>query len=162
MMNWHVIYTSPRSEKRVAERLQKQQFEVYCPLIESIRQWSDRKKKVKVPLFTSYVFVRVKEPDRSDILRDPGVLNFVFWLGKPAIIRDQEMTVMMNFINNNISGDLVCENLESGDKVSLIDGPFKHQNGVFSHFKQGKPVLIIENLGLKIIAHPSQIKYSNA
>ena len=56
---WHVIYTAPRAEKKVNERLESQGVETYLPLQKTLRQWSDRKKKVSIPLFNSYVFVRV-------------------------------------------------------------------------------------------------------
>ena len=91
---WLVIYTKPKNEKTVSERLSSNGIEVYCQIVETVRQWSDRKKKIKVPLFTSYVFVRVQEKQRTEILQDPGVMNFVFWLGKPAVVRDSEMHEM--------------------------------------------------------------------
>ncbi|MDX1426779.1 MAG: transcription termination/antitermination NusG family protein [Salegentibacter mishustinae] len=50
-MSWYVLYTKPRTEKRVAESLEQMGVEVYCPLITEIKQWKDRKKKLKTPLF---------------------------------------------------------------------------------------------------------------
>jgi hypothetical protein len=55
--------------------------------MKTLRQWSDRKKKVQIPMFPSYIFAHTNESERYQLLMDPGVLNFVFWLGKPAIVR---------------------------------------------------------------------------
>ena len=67
MINWYVIYTKPRSEKKVAERLSEDGVEVYCPMIKTIRQWSDRKKKVLLPMFPGYVFVHVSLMDKTKL-----------------------------------------------------------------------------------------------
>jgi transcriptional antiterminator RfaH len=152
---WMVVYTKPRNEKTVSERLSSQGVEVYSPIIETIRQWSDRKKKVKIPLFTSYVFVRVNEKDRSVILQDPGVMNFVFWLGKPAIIRDSEMDEMIAFLENHKENELTVKQLKKGDKIVFKEGPLKEIEGTFDSLKKGLPVFIIESLGIKIIASSS-------
>ena len=74
---WLVLYTKPRNEKKVAERLTKNGFEVYCPLIKTLRQWSDRKKKVEIPMFSSYVFIHIDEKNRQLPLYDQGVMNYV-------------------------------------------------------------------------------------
>jgi transcriptional antiterminator RfaH len=75
----------------VTERLTKTGFEMYCPTIKTLRQWSDRKKKVEAPMFPGYIFAHVNEKERLAILNDPGVLNYVFWLGKPAVVREEEL-----------------------------------------------------------------------
>jgi transcriptional antiterminator RfaH len=59
--NWFVFYTKSRQEKKVNDLLLRHGFEPYLPLQKVLRQWSDRKKKVEVPLFNSYIFVRVEE-----------------------------------------------------------------------------------------------------
>ena len=86
-MNWYVVYTKPRWEKKVVEQLNQKGIECYCPLITQVRQWSDRKKKVDVPLFNSYVFVHLEESDRNSVFLSSGVVRYLFWLGKLAVVR---------------------------------------------------------------------------
>ncbi len=90
-MPWFILYTKSRNEKKVAEILQKRGVEVFCPLVKRTRQWSDRKKIIEEPLFKSYVFVNMEERERAVVFGTPGIVNFVFWLGKPAILQDYEL-----------------------------------------------------------------------
>ena len=85
-MEWFALYTKPRNEKKVAENLAALGIEVYCPLVTTIKQWSDRKKKVESPLIPSYVFVKIEEANRKEVFQVSGVVQYVFWLGKPAKI----------------------------------------------------------------------------
>ena len=80
-MPWYVIYTKPRNEKKVAERLQQIGITVYCPMITMIKQWSDRKKKVQIPLLNSYVFVCLEDKEREKVFQVSGVVRYLFWLG---------------------------------------------------------------------------------
>ena len=66
-MPWYVVYTKSKQEKKVAEGLKKLGIEAYCPLVTVMKQWSDRKKKVEVPLINSYVFVNIDERQRDDV-----------------------------------------------------------------------------------------------
>ena len=59
--NWHVLYTKPRHEIKTLERLAQNGFEVYCPMKTTLKQWSDRKKKVSEPLLPSYIFIKITE-----------------------------------------------------------------------------------------------------
>ena len=156
------IYSKPRSEKKVAERLDNAGFEVYCPLQTTIRQWSDRKKKVKVPVFPSYIFVHVEEQERMEILQDPGVLNFVYWLGKPAIIKDAEIDFIKAFLSEDYLGNLETVAFEKGDHVDIIAGPFSGVKGVVEKMKKTSVTILIESLGmlLKVELRPQQLHVS--
>ena len=93
-MNWYAIYTKPRNEKKVVANIQSLGIEAYCPTISVVKQWSDRKKTIIQPLLSSYVFVKLDEKDRSLVFQVPGVVRYLFWLGKPAIVREQEIQAM--------------------------------------------------------------------
>ena len=93
-MPWFAIYTRPKNEKKVVAGLEKIGIEVYCPMVKQVKQWSDRKKKVEVPLINSYVFVNIEESDRNVVFEIPGVVRYLFWLGKPAVIQEQEIEVL--------------------------------------------------------------------
>ena len=93
-MEWFALYTKPRNEKKVAENLAAIGIEVYCPIVTTLKQWSDRKKKVESPLIPSYVFVKIEEANRKDVFQVAGVVQYVFWLGKPAKIKPQELEAL--------------------------------------------------------------------
>lgn len=89
--NWYAIYTKPRAEKKVFERLALSGFNAYLPLVTSIRVWSDRKKKIVTPLISSYVFVNSNYDELFSALTIQGTSGILRYLGKPAIIRDHEI-----------------------------------------------------------------------
>src|SRR5258708_3075596 len=100
-MNWYAVYTKPRWEKKVSEQLAKGGIEAYCPLNKVRKKWSDRVKWVEEPLFKSYVFVRVKEAEQTQVRLFNGVVNFVYWLGKPAMVKDKEIEIIRQFLNDH-------------------------------------------------------------
>jgi hypothetical protein len=82
MKSWHVIYTKPRAEKKVEERLNNFGIEAFCPVKQQIKQWSDRKKKILVPVLPSMVLVNIDEKNRNRVFDIPGVVRYMFWLKK--------------------------------------------------------------------------------
>jgi len=152
--HWYALYTKARSEKKVAERLEKQGFEVYCPTVTTLRQWSDRKKKVTVPVFSSYVFVKVREQDRHRVLQDAGVMNFVFWLGKPAIVRDEEIEQLKVFLGEFQDRDFTVKALQPGDAVTLQQGAFAGEKGRVEKVGNKKIYILLESVGLIVEAAP--------
>ena len=95
---WLVLYSKPRWEKKVDAALIRKGIESWCPLNKVQKHWRDRKKIIEEPLFKSYVFVKISETERSEVLITPGVLNFVYYVGKPAIIRDDEIKNIKEFL----------------------------------------------------------------
>ncbi len=146
------LYTAPRSEKKVAARLSDAGYEVYCPVYKSVRQWSDRKKTILVPLFTSYVFVRCEASWIEGLLRIQGVKGFVYWLGKPAIIRDDEIVRIKEFLDEYPNARAQAMTLKVGEKVSIEDGPLKGNVGTVKELRKHRAVLIIEGLGFELVA----------
>ena len=96
---WYAVYTKPRWEKKVASLLLENGIEHYCPINKVVKQWSDRKKVVHEPLFKGYVFVKLEEAKKWEVKKISGILNFVYWLGKPAQIRDEEIDTIRKFLN---------------------------------------------------------------
>ena len=102
---WLAVYTRPRWEKKVNQLLKEKGVESYCPLNKVRRKWSDRVKIVEEPLFKSYVFVKVNEADRAAVRMTAGAINFVYWGGKPAIIKEKEIAAIRKFLDEyEISG----------------------------------------------------------
>lgn len=133
---WYAIYTKSRYEKRVAEDMKKNGYTVYLPLVKTMRQWSDRKKKVEIPLISSYVFVRVDARAYYQILNTPGVVGYVTFEGKAAPIRDSQIEMMRNAVEGNQPVALVQEKLEKGTTVKIVAGPLKGAVGDFLTIKQ--------------------------
>lgn len=125
--NWFAVYTMPRAEKKVFDRINEFGVEAYLPLTTSIRIWSDRKKKVTSPLISSYVFVKIEETKLNELLKIQGVMGILKHLRKPAKIRDVEIENLKILLNDSENIALLDEDLvfEKGDKVRVIKGPFK-------------------------------------
>jgi transcription antitermination factor NusG len=143
---WYVLYTKPRNEKKVIERLTDRGYTVFCPLIKTVRQWSDRKKKVQLPMFPSYIFAFTDEKERSMLLHDPGVLNFVFWLGKPAIVRENEMEAIKKIARAGDEIQVEGARLEKGQMVTIPEGPFKGLTGRVDKLDSRKIIVFVEQL----------------
>ena len=148
-MNWFVIYTKPQQELKVLERLQKINIEAYCPVIEEVRQWSDRKKKVIVPLIKSYVFIRVDFENRFKVFDVPGVVRYLFWMGKPAIVYDHEIIALKTSLVRPYSS-LQIEKHSVGSKLKINDGPFKNHEGTVVKLSAKYVTVVLEQLGLTV------------
>ena len=124
--NWFAVYTKSRSETKVFKRLNDADYECFLPMITEIRQWSDRKKKVKCPLIKSYVFVKATKNDLVSIYNIPGVVSVLKFLGEPAIVTEVEINNLKIITNNSEATKPVASfNLENGKPVEVTHGPFK-------------------------------------
>lgn len=132
--NWYAAYTIPRFEKKVRDELVKKHIEVYLPVQQVYRQWSDRVKKTEIPLFPSYIFIKGTEIDRQNALRTKGILKFVSFGGKPAQVGDRDINSIRKLENLELE---VEHDLVTGDTVRIIRGPLAGIQGtLFS--KKGK------------------------
>jgi transcription antitermination factor NusG len=131
---WYVAHTVPRYEKKVHDELVKKQVEVYLPVQKVYRQWSDRVKKIDVPLFPSYVFIKGSESDKQSTLRTKGVLRFVSFGGKPAQVCDRDINAIKKLENEVLE---VEQGLVEGSLVRIIRGPLAGFEGVLFS-KKGK------------------------
>jgi transcription antitermination factor NusG len=148
---WHAVYTKPRWEKKVAALLETKGIEYYCPLNKVVKQWSDRKKTVLEPLFKSYVFVQVEEAKKWDLLNINGILNYVTWLGKPAKIKESEITTIRNFLKEFQSVEIVDGELEINTKVKVKQGVLMNYHGILLQLSGNKASVKIESMGLQLI-----------
>lgn len=148
-MPWFVIYTQARNEKKVALRLENIGIEVYCPLVIQIRQWSDRKKKVELPLISSYVFVNIAESEREKVFQVPGVVRYLFWLGKPAIIRNKEIEALKDSLKEVIFKTEITS-LKAGTQVNIPHGPFQGKQGTVSQVSKNSVKIILQELGILV------------
>lgn len=126
---WYVLITRPRAEKQVSRRLTETGFENYLPLRRQLRTWSDRKKWVEEPLFSSYIFVKTEERLRSRVFEAGGLLKYVSIGGKTAVISEEEIERVRRLCS--YEGDVVIQSgtLAVGDEVRITAGHFEGLHG---------------------------------
>lgn len=140
--HWFAIYTKPRHEYKAEEEIRNRSIEVYLPTIIVEKRWSDRKKKVEEPLFKSYLFVKVDECERINCLKIPSVIKTVCFNGKPSIIPDWQIESLRKILVDK--PDLFVTNrIEVGQKVKIIEGPFRDVIGVVTEHKEGEKHLAV-------------------
>jgi transcription antitermination factor NusG len=126
---WYAIYTRPRAEKLVYERLQEKGICTYLPLQKKLRQWSDRKKWVETPLFSSYIFVKINRRSYDDVLRTDGVVKYITFEGKAATIPQDQIDNLRIIVDSNAEVETTWETRRKGDKVRVNGGPLKGLTG---------------------------------
>jgi Transcription antiterminator len=155
---WYALYTAPRAEKVVSKRLNDGGVATFLPLLQLERKWSDRIKVVEMPMFPSYVFVHVKESELHSLLSVSGVIRVVYFCGRPAEIKDSDITSIRKMIDLSGKG---CE-MVLGDNVEVVMGELAKGES----FVKGKIVkigkvylsLFIEQLGMKVIIKKSDVR----
>jgi transcription antitermination factor NusG len=155
---WYAIYTKPRWEKKVHQLLIEKGVDAYCPLNKVSRKWSDRIKVVHEPLFKSYVFTRISQDEMTNVRMTNGVLNFVYWNSKPAIVKDKEIELIRKFLDEYDNVELEKIELHPHQKVIVKRGVFMEKEGEVIKVLNNKAVVVINSLGYQIVA---QIKTSN-
>ncbi len=143
--NWYLLYTNPRAEKKVAVELQKKGYEVFLPLQKTLKVWSDRKKWVEEPLFSSYLFIQTQlEANFYNILKTSGVVKFISFQSTPAIVDPREIYLVKLLLGENInmSQDVSSELWQAGDEVSIIAGPLLGTQGRLISTRTGNKMLI--------------------
>lgn len=149
---WYAVYTKPKWEKKVSELLSKKGIENYCPLNKVLKQWHDRKKWVEEPLFTSYVFVRLTKTELTEAKKTPGVINFVYWLGRPAAVRDEEIETIQQFLNEYSGVSLERTHIKVADSVQIRHGAFANQEGTVIEVLHKSIKVMLPSLGYALVA----------
>jgi transcription antitermination factor NusG len=128
---WFAVYTKPRWEKKIDTVLIRKGVESWCPLQKIERQWSDRKKIIEDPLFKSYVFVHIDATEKTKVLMTDGVLNFVHYLGKPAIIKDDEINIIKKYLSEKDASIAIFsqEGFKEEMRITVNHGVFMGNEG---------------------------------
>jgi transcription antitermination factor NusG len=150
---WHVAYTKSRAEKKVLIELEFQGIEAYLPLQRRLRQWSDRKKWVEVPLISGYIFVFITRKDYDKVLRTNGIVTYVRFEGKAAIIPDEQIEYIKKLLSQSeLQVAISPQLIKTGDKVEVTVGPLIGLKGTIVSFKGKKRVAIqLEQLNLSLM-----------
>ena len=158
---WLAIYTRPRWEKKVNKLLTEKGVECYCPLNKVRRKWSDRVKLVEEPLFKSYVFVKVSDEDRARVRMTTGAVNFVYWNGKPAVIREREITAIRRFLDEYETVEARPTTLKVNQRVRVTKGTLMDQEGTVLDVRRKTARVALDSLGFVLIAYIDRTKLSS-
>ena len=147
---WFAIYVNSRSEKKVMESLLSHGIEAYTPIIKTLRQWSDRKKMVELPLLHGYVFVRLSDKEKDPVLQTKGVVSFVKSEGRIAVIREVEIARLKQLValGYHLETSAISKTYKEGDKVKIVSGMLNGVEGyVVGAGDQKQIEVLLESIG---------------
>jgi transcription antitermination factor NusG len=155
--HWYAVYTCANHEKQVAKQFLERNIEHFLPLYGTVRRWADRKKRIELPLFDGYVFVRIGLRDRVDVLRVPSVVNLVGFNGHPAMLSVCEI----EFLKNTLLPQLRAEPhpyLTAGRKVRVVRGALQGAEGILIRKKKANRVVV----SIDLIARSASVEVETA
>lgn len=139
---WRVFYTRARAEKKCETRLEDRRIDVLVPKKKEIRQWSDRKKEVTVPLFRNYLFARVDEKDRLHVLRTPGIVRCVHFDGAPARLREETVEQLQTAQKAPDRLSVADFRPPVGKTVTVTKGPLQGLTGTVQQHRGQMHILV--------------------
>lgn len=160
--NWFAVYTRSRAEKKVFQRLQEEHIKSFLPLQKTIRQWSDRKKKVEVPLLRSYVFVHISLLDYSLVLKTDGVVKFVTFEGQAAPIPQKQIDYLEILANSDVEIEKTEKFFKPGQRVKIISGPLKDIVGeLVIHGRKKRFLIRVDHIKQNLLVNiPASLIYN--
>jgi transcription antitermination factor NusG len=147
--NWYVLYCKPNTEKKTAQRLAECGIKVYCPVKTELRQWSDRKKKVEVPVLPSMIMVNLHEKNRSQVFQVPTSVRYLFWLKKPATVRQEEIEELQSILSGDTS-QVTVEQMSKGQAIKLSGLGFEEEKAVIKYVTKSHYCVYLERLGYMV------------
>ena len=143
---WYAVYTKPHAEKKVSEILTRKKIDNYFPINRIVGDWNVSKKIIDEPLFANYIFVRTVGSQLSELKKVPGIVNVVYWLRKPVIIDDLEISMIKSFLNDHIN--ITVEKTTLGnDTLRKFDSATVEQEGSLMTVKNKKVNVVLPSLG---------------
>lgn len=149
---WYVIYTKPRWEKKISSVLDAKGIENYCPLNRIKKQWSDRKKIIFEPLFKGYIFIKIDEARKWDVKQIEGIINYVYWLGKPAKVKEEEIVTIKKFLSEFENVEVTDSVISRSTKVQVSQGVLMNYKGVVVEVLGNKARVQIDSMGIRLSA----------
>ena len=148
-MNWYVLHTKTRCEKKVEEQLLSFGINAYCPKKTEIKFWSDRKKRIYVPVLPSMILVKIDDKDINRVFESSLVIRYMFWLGKRAVVRESEVNILKKYLNgdfNFINSKLL--NIKVGDNFNLSS--FNNETGIVKRISNNNIWIYLKSIGCSI------------
>ncbi|MDC1010430.1 UpxY family transcription antiterminator [Flavobacteriaceae bacterium] len=147
MKKWFILYTRPYQEIKVAEQLKEINISCFCPTLTMFKQYSDRKKKILKPLLPCYVFVFIEEEKRNDVFSVFGIVRYMFWIGRPATVRENEIELMKQHLNG-VYQSVSLTKLTRGQLYKISEGVFSGRIGKVVETQKNKIKLELQSLGM--------------
>ena len=148
-MKWYVLHTKPRSEKKVEEQLLSLGINAYCPTRNEVRYWSDRKKRIEVPVLPSMVLVNIKDNEINKVFKCSSVVRYMFWLGRRAIVKQSEIDILKKYLNgdyNFINGKF--KDIKVGDNLSLSS--LNNEKGMVNRISKNNIWIYLKSIGYSV------------
>lgn len=146
---WYVLYVRSRYELRVEDDLNQldSDIEAFSPYIVEVRQYSDRKKKVKVPILKRIVFVKALDKDRQKVFMVPGTMGYLHYLGRPGVVKEEEIEYLQELTQKPNMLSIEFETLKPGDEIKLNKMGFTNENGVVQKVTKNHIWVLLKSLG---------------
>lgn len=149
---WYAVYTRPRAEKMVYQRLIEEEIETFLPLQKTYRIWSDRKKLVEKPLLSSYIFVKTSSKNFPKVYKTNGVVKFISFEGLPVSIPQNQIDNLRLLINSNAEIEVTSEKFAPGDAVEVVSGSLVGLTGELIRIgSQNRVIVRIDKLDKNLI-----------
>ncbi|MCX7832690.1 MAG: UpxY family transcription antiterminator, partial [Ignavibacteria bacterium] len=159
---WFVLRTKPRNEKKVYQQIISKDIEVFLPLLQTVRIWSDRKKKIFVPLFPSYLFIHGNEDERLKAIQGTiGAIGYLMYMKRPAIVTEREIENIKISLKEPERIKVDKLTIKEGDLVEITSGPFRGMTGIIIELRGSYKLVvnIIElNASINIELTYSEVK----
>jgi len=159
MESWFVFYTYPKAEKSISTQLANAGYETYLPLQEEVRQWHDRKKKLQIPIFPNYIFIKTEIVKIYEVLKFPRIVRCIKFNNKPSQVRDDEIALIKN-IEHNCTNVIVSNKLEKGERVTIQGGPLNGLQGIIEESRDIRHIIVnIDSISysLRVLLSPNEI-----
>lgn len=160
---WYAVYTKPNHEKKVSALLSKKKIENYCPLNKIVNNLQEEKRKpVFEALFPNYVFVYIAEHDMPLVKQQSGVINFVYWLGRPVNIKGMDMENIQEFVDTYSNISLEKTEVSMNNLVRIVSrkpANEEFENVIALHATQVK--ITLPTLGYVLCADAGEEAYED-
>lgn len=149
---WFILFTKPGCERKVVKMLSKKKIENYYPINRIVQKRGDKKKTTVEPLFPSFVFAKVKEPQHEEIKKAEGIINFLYWKDKPAEIGDIEIEMVRFFLTAHSNVKVEKSPVNAREVVRFISEPSIEREGNLMSIKINTEKVILPSLGYLLVA----------
>lgn len=151
-MKWYVVYTKPGSEQKVAETLSRKKFENYCPVNSIPKKYGDNRKVKETPLIKGFVFVKVTELQHKELKKINGVVNLVYWLGKPVSVTNVEIRTIKLFLNDYSNISIEKTEIKNNDRINTQGNYISDHEGPLVTIKNRQAYVVLPSLGYMLTA----------
>ena len=148
-MNWYVLHTKPRSEKKVEEQLLSFGINAYCPTRSEFKLWTDRKKKIYKPVLPSMVLVYIDDKDINRVFESPLVVRYMFWMGKRAVVRQSEVDILKKYLDGSDNSTISkSSSINVGDDFRLSS--FNNEKGIIRRISNNNIWIYLKSIGYSV------------